>query len=82
MFDFAMHLIPGVLAAVAIYVLYVAATKGAPAAWTMVKGWWTSTKNDVASLKTRVSALEAQLGMHAVTPVNIAHPPATIPPAA
>jgi len=61
MFDFGMHLIPGVLAAVAIYVIYIVATKGVPAAWTMVKGWWTAGKAAEAALQSRLTTLEADV---------------------
>ena len=52
---------PGVVAAVAIYVVVYAIRHGVPAAVTMVKNWWSKGKADYALLKQDVDALKAGL---------------------
>lgn len=52
-----------------LYIIYIAATRGAPAAYAKLKGWWNSGKagiaaleQDVADMAPRVAALETNLG--------------------
>jgi len=54
-----MDFIIGGGAVVGAYLLYIAATKGAPAAYAVVKGWWTAGKADLAALKSDVENLKA-----------------------
>lgn len=54
---------PGAAVAVAVYVAYVAVTKGIPAAWAMVSGWWNKGKQDIATLKADVKALKEKVGI-------------------
>lgn len=42
------------------YVIYYAVKNGIPAAWTMLKGWWTQGKADLAGVKGDVASLEAK----------------------
>lgn len=50
---------PGVAAAVAAYVIYVAVTKGIPYTWSMLKNWWNKGKADIDLIKKDVDALKA-----------------------
>lgn len=86
--EIALSILPGIAVAVGLYVLYIAATKGAPAAWSMVSGWWNKGKNDLASAKAglaslelRVGALEAKVLPHATASAAASSlaPPATGP---
>lgn len=44
------------------YLVYIAATKGVPAAWAKIKGWWNAGKADLAAVKNDVAALKADVG--------------------
>lgn len=62
--------VPLALIAAVAYVVYVAATKGVPAAWTLVKGWFGDTKRAVIALEARVSALEKHTGITPAAPTG------------
>jgi hypothetical protein len=70
--DFLLSAIPGLAIALALYFLYLVATKGLPAAWSWLKGVWTAGKADLAKLEVifggeidavhaRIDSLEADL---------------------
>lgn len=58
----------GIALVLAAYLLYVAATKGAPVAiakakswWSTVKAWWAKGKADLEDAKSRLSQLESDV---------------------
>jgi len=46
---------------VALYLLYLATTKGLPAAWSAIKGWWTAGATELANVRADIAALDAKL---------------------
>ncbi len=78
----------GVLALVALYLVWKALTAGVPAAWAVISGWWNWEKTllatleaDVTGLKTDVVALGAKVGVATVTTPPPAPPAPPVPPA-
>jgi hypothetical protein len=66
--DWILYIVPGLAVAFAAWAIHYAATKGAPALWAKLKGWWTKGQADLAALKgdisdaqTKVAALEQKL---------------------
>lgn len=64
-----LSIITGAASVGLLYVVYIAATKGVPAAYARLKSWWTAGKagvaaleQDVADMTPRVAALEVNLG--------------------
>jgi hypothetical protein len=44
-----------------VYFIYLAATKGLPAAWAWLKAWWTAGAAELNAVKARIAALEADV---------------------
>jgi hypothetical protein len=44
------------------YLVYVAATKGVPAAWAKVKAWWTAGEVRLAKIERDIASLQAKVG--------------------
>jgi hypothetical protein len=59
--DWLLWIAPGAGGAVGLYVLYVGATKGVPAAASLVKNWWSRGASDLASVKGDVAGLSSAL---------------------
>ena len=59
--EIALSILPGIAVAVGLYVLYIGVTKGAPAAWSMVSGWWNKAKTDLTAVKANQAALELRI---------------------
>lgn len=64
-----LSIVAGIALAGFAYFIYLAATKGVPAAYAKFKGWWNAGKaglatieSDVAEVTTRVGSLETSLG--------------------
>lgn len=79
-----LYVLPGVAVAVAAYLVYVAATKGVPAAAAKAKAWWTKGKQDlsavrgdVASAHQRLDKLEADVAALKGQPAPAAAAPAS-----
>ena len=56
-------LLLGVLIAVLLYLLYIAVTKGVPAAKAKLSAWWNAAKKDVGTVKADLAALESRVGV-------------------
>lgn len=56
-----LYVLPGVAVAAAAYLVYVAATKGVPAAAAKAKAWWTKGKQDLASVRGDVASAHQRL---------------------
>ena len=51
----------GAAGVVGLYLAYLAATKGAPAAWTALASWWTAGKTELATIKADVASAHAKI---------------------
>lgn len=55
------YVLPGLAVAAVSYLVYVAATKGVPAAFAKAKAWWTKGKQDLASVRGDVTSAHQRL---------------------
>ena len=60
-----LSILVGVALVFALYFLYLAATKGVPAAWSLLKSWWNAGKAELAKVQSdltaRVTTLEGDV---------------------
>lgn len=56
-----LYVVPGLVVALGAYFVYLAATKGLPAAVTWFKAWWNKGKAELSTLKGDVTEAQAKL---------------------
>jgi hypothetical protein len=76
--DQILPIVGGAAGVVGLYLAYLAATKGAPAAWAAVSTWWTAGKTELATLKGDIAEAHAKIAALQTNVAGITGPVAAL----